>query len=70
MITSDKITILSITKDLYRLNHLGDMVRLAMDGNHDGAEFSEKMKKFELRYGSVPDEFLELFGEIDNDRNM
>ncbi len=46
------------------------MVRLAMDGNHDGAEFSEKMKKFELRYGSVPDEFLELFGEIDNDRNM
>ncbi|MCV0391956.1 MAG: hypothetical protein K5790_01535 [Nitrosopumilus sp.] len=56
-----------ITKDLHRLNQLDNMVRLAMDGNHDGAEFSEKMKKYELRYGSLPDEFLELLGEIENE---
>lgn len=56
-----------ITKDLHRLNQLGDMVRLAMDGNHDRVEFSEKMKKYELRYGSLPDEFLELLGEIENE---
>ena len=56
-----------ITKDLHRLNQLGDMVRLAMDGNHNDAEFSEKMKKYELQYGSVPDEFSELLGEIEDE---
>lgn len=54
-----------ITMDLHRLNQLDDMVRLAMNGNHDGAEFSEKMKNYEMRYGSVPDEFSELLGEIE-----
>jgi hypothetical protein len=65
--SNDPDDMIPITKDLHRLNQLSDMVRLAMDGNHNDAEFSEKMKKYELRYGSVPDEFLELLGEIENE---
>ena len=49
-----------IVKDLHRLNLLSELVRLAMESNFDETEFTEKIKHYEQRYDSVPDEFLEL----------
>ena len=49
-----------VTKELDRLDSLSDMVRLLMHHNFDEIEFSKKMEQFEKRYGSPPDDFVEL----------
>ena len=50
----------TIHNELQRMDSLNDMVRFAMMGEDGDDKLHQEMKEYEKRFGSVPDDLLEL----------
>ena len=49
-----------INHELQRLDYLNEITRHAMMGDFENENLHDEMKKYEKKFGNVPDDFLEL----------